>query len=108
MASPEANISRFPHASYRMKLLFLRKEVRSELCVAYAMLLPKTICWENILFILAFSMPDQYVTQERPLGSIWLPSVLAPSLCVSLYFMHRNGAGGHRIGEMAIVQELKA
>lgn len=40
------------------------------------------------------------VTQERPRGSVWLPSVLAPSLCVSLYFMHRNGMGGHRIGEL--------
>lgn len=66
MATPEANISRFPLASYRMKLLNLRKEVTSELCVAYSILLPRTICWENILFLLAFSMPDQYVTQERP------------------------------------------
>lgn len=101
MASPEANFSRFPHASYRMKLLNLWKEVTSELRVAYSMLLPRTICWENTLFLLVFSMPDQYIAQERPRGSVWLPSVLAPSLCVSLYFMHRSGAGGHRIGELA-------
>lgn len=66
MASPEANVSRLPLASYRMKLLNLWRKVTSELCVAHPMLLPRTISWENIPFLLAFSMPDQYVTQERP------------------------------------------
>lgn len=46
------------------------------------------------------------ICQERPRGSMWLPPVLSSSLCVSFYFMHRNGAGGHRIG--AIVQVVKA